>query len=109
MSIGTFLYTLFAGKFVGKDDLGNKYYKSSSGKRWVIYKNEIEATKISSEWYLWMHFVKNEFPNERIKKKYLWQLPREENKTGTDKAHKPRGSIMSSKNKYEKKYETWKN
>ena len=26
-TLGTFLKTLFFGKFVGKDDFGNKYYK----------------------------------------------------------------------------------
>ena len=29
---GTFLKTLFFGKFVGKDELGNKYYKDKKMK-----------------------------------------------------------------------------
>ena len=38
-TIGTFIYTLFTGKLVGKDQFGNKYYTNSKDKRWVIYKN----------------------------------------------------------------------
>ena len=47
-TFGTFLKTLFFGKFVGKDEFGNKYYKNKSDERWVIYSDNIEATKISS-------------------------------------------------------------
>ena len=45
-TIGTSIQTLFFGKLVGKDHLGNKYYESKTGRRWVIYNGEIEATKI---------------------------------------------------------------
>ena len=55
-TLGTFLYTIFKGKFVGDDEFGNKYYINSKGKRWVIYKNTVEATKIPPEWHLWIHF-----------------------------------------------------
>ena len=41
-TFGTFLNTLFFGKFVGKDELGNKYYRDKSDKRWVIYSDNIE-------------------------------------------------------------------
>ena len=30
-TLGTFLKTIFFGKFVGKDTFGNKYYKSKKG------------------------------------------------------------------------------
>ena len=58
----------FTGKYVGKDIYGNKYYKNKSGKRWVIYANEIEATKIPSEWYLWMHHTVDKIPDKMDKK-----------------------------------------
>jgi len=46
-TVGTFLFTLFYGKKVGEDQFGNEYYKNlKDTKRWVIYKNEIEASKI---------------------------------------------------------------
>ena len=107
-TVGTFLYTLFFGKFAGKDTLGNKYYYNKSGKRWVIYNRIIESTKIPSEWHSWIHFLNDKIPNNEIKK-FSWQTNHEENLTGTDKAHKPQGSLSSSStNKNIKKYETWK-
>ena len=68
-TFGTFLKTLFFGKFVGKDQFGNKYYKSKNNERWVIYSNNIEATKITSEWYLWIHHTVDKPPKEMITKK----------------------------------------
>ena len=47
-TFGTFLKTLFTGKYVGKDKLGNKYYKNKNDERWVIYSKNIEATKIQN-------------------------------------------------------------
>ena len=46
-TFGTFLKTLFFGKFVGSDDQGNRYYQSKKNERWVIYVNSIEPTKIT--------------------------------------------------------------
>ena len=71
-TIGTLIYTLFIGKFVGEDRFGNKYYKSSKGKRWVIYKNNIESSKIPSDWYLWIHFLTKNIPSEKSIK-FSWQ------------------------------------
>ena len=105
-TVGTFLYTLFKGKYVGSDDLGNKYYINSKDRRWVIYKNYVESTQISSEWHLWIHFLTNNIPTN--KKKFDWQITHQENLTGTTKAHKPEGSLISDSPKNMKKYETWK-
>jgi len=104
-TFGTFLKTFFFGKFVGQDELGNKYYKSKKDKRWVIYKDVIEATRITTEWYLWMHHTTNEIPS--TKKKYLWQKKHQENQTGTKNSHKP--NTILGKNEQFKKYENWKN
>ena len=105
-TFGTFLKTLFFGKFVGADILGNKYYKSKNDQRWVVYSNNIEASKITSEWYLWMHHTVNDIPNNQ-KKKYLWQKKHLENQTGTLNAYKP--NKISKSNNLKKKYATWKN
>ena len=43
-TFGTRLKTIFFGKLVGTDELGNKYYESKNGKRWVIYSNTIDAS-----------------------------------------------------------------
>jgi len=104
-TFGTLLKTLFYGTYVGKDKLGNKYYKSKKNERWVIYANIIEATKITSDWYLWMHHTVNNIPEEKEKKKYLWQKNHLENQTGSSDSYKP---IKIKKNQNKKKYETWK-
>ena len=106
-TLGTFIYTLFTGKFIGRDQFGNKYYSNSKGKRWVIYKNDIESSKIPPNWHSWIHFLTiKEPPNKE--KKFLWQKQHEENLTGTERAHKPEGSLASDLRKNMKKYETWK-
>ena len=43
-TLGTRIETLMLGKLKGKDSLGNKYYENKSGKRWVIYNGEIDAS-----------------------------------------------------------------
>ena len=104
-TFGTFLKTLFFGTYVGKDEYGNKYFKSKNNERWVIYSNKIEATKITSDWYLWMHHTVDKTPDEKNKKKYLWQKEHSDNKTGTNERYKP---IKIKRDNTQKKYETWK-
>ena len=106
-TIGTFIYTLLTGKCVGNDEFGNKYYENSKGKRWAIYENTVESTKIPPEWHLWIHFLSSKKPSENTNK-FKWQKKHEENLTGTEKAHKPDGSLASDSKKNMKKYETWK-
>ena len=106
-TVGTFIYTIFFGKFVGKDEFGNKYYENRKNqKRWVIYNGEINASKITSDWYSWMHHIKDNNPIDKKINKHPWQKSHIENKTGTKEAYKP--NKISKKNKDFKKYETWK-
>jgi len=105
-TIGTLIYTLIKGKYVGKDEFENKYYISSEGKRWVIYKNTIEASKIPAEWHLWIHYIsQNKPPDNAIK--YTWQKKHEENLTGSSKAYRPEGSLVNNSKKNIKKYDSW--
>ena len=106
-TVGTFIYTLFRGKFVGRDQFKNKYYSNTKGKRWVIYNNTVEPSKIPPEWHLWIHFLTINKPKD-IKNKFPWQKQHEENLTGTIKAYKPEGSLATDSKKNIKKYETWK-
>ena len=106
-TFGTFIYTLLTGKYVGKDEFGNKYYTNSKKKRWVIYNNRVESSKIPPEWHLWIHFLKQKPPLNDMKK-FKWQIKYEENLTGTERAHKPSGSLKSNTKKNMKKYEAWK-
>ena len=106
-TVGTLIYTIFTGKFSGKDQFGNKYYSNSKGKRWVIYKNNIEASKIPPEWHAWIHFLTRSTPSDNAKK-FSWQKQHQENLTGTKNAYKPEGSLFSDLKKNIKKYDTWK-
>ncbi len=103
-TFGTFLKTLFFGKYVGTDEYGNKYYQSKKNERWVIYANNIEATKITSNWFLWMHHTIDKIPVSE-KNNYSWQKKHLENQTGTSNSFKP---VKIKKNDVKKKYETWK-
>ena len=103
-TFGTFLKTLFFGKYVGSDEHGNKYYQNKSNERWVIYAKNIEATKITSDWYLWMHHTIDKIPSLK-EKKHSWQKKHLENQTGTQNSLR---SVKIEKNSIKKKYETWK-
>ena len=105
-TFGTFLYTIFFGKFVGQDEFGNKYYKNKKGNRWVIYSGEINASKITSDWFSWMHHTTDIVPLDKKDKKYFWQKPHKDNKTGTKKAYRP--NKITKNPKEFRKYETWK-
>ena len=105
-TVGTFLYTVLFGEFVGKDSFGNKYYKNKKGKRWVIYNGEINASKIESDWYSWIHYQSDSNPSNSLINKHFWQKPHSENKTGSKDAYKP--NKITNKDKKFKKYESWK-
>ena len=93
--------------FIGKisdDELGNKYYESKSGKRWVIYADTIDASNIPVEWYSWIHFTPNKIEKKHNFEKYDWQKSHQSNLTGTEKAYHPN----KNKDVIKKKYSSWK-
>ena len=104
-TLGTRIETILFGKLVGEDDYGNKYYQSKNGKRWIIYNDEIDASKIPNEWYSWIHFTKNKIENTHELNKFDWQKPHKSNQTGTEGAYHPN----KNKNATKKKYSSWKN
>ena len=104
-TVGTRIKTIFSGKLIGIDNLGNKYYQSKSGKICVIYSEEIDASKIPVEWFSWIHFMPNKIENDHDLKKYDWQKPHRPNLTGTDSAYYPN---KNKKDAIEKKYKSWK-
>ena len=103
-TFGTRLQILFSGKLVGKDQNGNKYYESKSGRRWVIYNGEVEASKIPNEWYSWMHYINNKIENKHKFKKYDWQKEHLPNQTGSKDSYHPK----KYNNVIKKKYKSWK-
>ena len=96
-NIWNFFKNTFFGKYVGSDEYGNKYYKSKK-KRWVIYSKNIEATKITSDWYLWIHHTIDKIPDIKDTK-FSWQKKHLENQTGTRNRFKP---VKISKNNLKK-------
>ena len=115
MNLGTFLYTMIYGNLVGVDELGNKYYCNSNNfddfnsKRWVIFKGEIEASKIPPHWHAWLHKSIDVAPLN-YRHKYNWQKEHKSNMTGTKEAYYPSSHPLSKseKNIEKKEYETWK-
>ena len=104
-TFGTRIKTILFGKFIGSDEYGNKYYENKKGKRWVIYENEIDASKIPVEWYSWIHFMPNKIENIHKLEKHDWQKPHQPNLTGTNSAYYPN---KNNKDATEKKYKSWK-
>ena len=104
-TFGTRIKTILSGKFVGKDEFGNKYYENKKGKRWVIYSGEVDASKIPVDWFSWMHHTPNKIEKNHDLKKYNWQKPHQPNLTGTESAYYPN----KNKNAIKKKYKSWKN
>ena len=103
-TFGTRIKTILFGKLIGSDEYGNKYYQSKKGKRWVIYANEIDASKIPVEWYSWIHFMPNKIEKIHDLTKYEWQKSHQPNLTGSKDAYFPN----KNKNVMKKKYKRWK-
>jgi NADH:ubiquinone oxidoreductase subunit len=94
-TIGTRLFTLFNGRFVGQDDVGNRYYRerwASAGRRrrrWVVYKGEVDASRVPPEWHAWLHYTTDApLPEPQ---RWPWQKPHLANATGTADGYRPPG------------------
>tara|TARA_Y100000996_G_scaffold392789_1_gene355791 strand:+ start:1299 stop:1649 length:351 start_codon:yes stop_codon:yes gene_type:complete len=114
MSIGTKIYTWLYGNYVGSDELENKYYCNSKDfsnikyKRWVIFKGEIEASKIPPHWHAWLHKSIDKAPIN-YSHEYDWQKNHQPNHTGTSKAYYPNSHPLSNSSKKtdDSDYEKW--
>lgn len=106
-TLGTRLFTRFYGQKVGEDALGNVYYEQeSTGRRWVIYHDYSEASQVPAEWHGWLHHSFDNRPGNDELPHYEWELPHQENMTGTPKAYAPKGSIYHG-GKAQKSYNAW--
>ena len=87
-TFGTFLKTLFFGKFVGSDEYGNKYYQSKKNERWVIYSKVLRQLKLLQIGIYGCIIQLIKF--QTIKNvKYSWQKKHLENQTGTKNSFNP--------------------
>ncbi len=91
------------GRYVGKDDYGNRYYEQRRGvgphgmpRRWVIYTDLAEASKVPPEWHGWLHHTVKTPPTEEEYRAKPWQKPHRMNMTGTAEAYRPAGSILTA-------------
>jgi NADH:ubiquinone oxidoreductase subunit len=103
-TVGTQWWTYRYGEFVGKDEFGNRYYRTAGGKvdptlglerRWVIYNGVAEATMIPPTWHGWMHHLVNVPPTQEQVKTHPWEKPHRPNLTGTPGAYRPSGSTLA--------------
>jgi NADH:ubiquinone oxidoreductase subunit len=101
-TLGTRLHTWRFGELVGRDDVGNSYYRTVGGRldpalgferRWVIYAGVSEGSATPPGWYGWLHHTTDEPPTESTYKPHEWELPHQPNMTGTAKAYRPSGSL----------------
>ena len=111
-NLGTLIYTLFFGKEVGIDNLGNRYFisKNKPFKKWILYKNSKNPTIIPVNWQLWLTDDNyDSLPiEESLNKKYVWEKNRIKNNTGTIDAYHPTKELnkLQATNK-QKKYKNW--
>lgn len=97
MDIGTILHTWINGKLVGADEFGNRYYKRRGAalygreRRWVIYKDDKEASKVPAEWHAWLHHTSENPLTEQATQARPWQKSHVANMTGTAAAYRPKG------------------
>ena len=88
------VHTALKGKLVGIDSFGNKYYKAkprrgtTHDRRWVMYAQEAEASRVPPEWHGWLHHQTDDVPVSGIPTKN-WIRPHQPNRTGTDRAYMP--------------------
>jgi len=103
-TLSTSLHTLFHGERVGEDQYGNVYYRRRGGKidpalgferRWVIYKGLAEGSNTPPGWYGWLHHTVDTPPTQESYTPKEWELPHQENLTGTTRAYRPPGSLLS--------------
>jgi NADH:ubiquinone oxidoreductase subunit len=70
------------GRLVGSDELGNRYYVQKRGvgplgvpRRWVIYKDLAEASKVTPDWHGWLHYTVDAPPTATSYTPRPWQKP----------------------------------
>ncbi len=78
-------------------------------RRWVIYKGEVEASRVPAEWHAWLHHTTDEIPPEGGPPKQPWQKEHERNLTGSAEAYRPPGHMLKGgrRDKATGDYEPW--
>jgi NADH:ubiquinone oxidoreductase subunit len=104
-TFGTQLWTWRYGEAVGRDDFGNRYYRSKGGRidptlgferRWVIYDGLAEPSRVPPDWHGWLHHMVDVPPTQEGYTPRSWQKPHQPNLTGTPLAWRPPGSTLAA-------------
>lgn len=107
-TIGTRLFTWRKGVKVGEDAQGNTFYHNrDDSRRWVIFKGEPEASRVSPEWHGWLHHTFDNCPTNAPLSHKAWEKPHQDNMTGTELAYAPAGSLRNAKPAERRDYEAW--
>ncbi|MGH6888700.1 MAG: NADH:ubiquinone oxidoreductase subunit NDUFA12 [Rhizomicrobium sp.] len=94
---GTLFSTWWAGRPIGEDTFGNRYYQNRAGtRRWVIYNGTVEASRVPPEWHGWLHHTFAEPPTVAQPRVRAWEKEHLPNMTGTDEAYHPPGSLAAT-------------
>jgi NADH:ubiquinone oxidoreductase subunit len=92
-TIGTSLQIWRQGKKLGSDSLGNIYYGSKSGRRWVVYDGANDPSRLPPEWYAWLHHQLDDVPDHALPPPPRFLKEPTGNLTGTPRAYRPSGAM----------------
>jgi NADH:ubiquinone oxidoreductase subunit len=107
-TFGTWLMTWRAGRLVGTDAEGNRYYRNGDGsRRWVIFNGISEASRVPPDWHGWLHQTWQDPPTAVPLLKKAWEKPHLPNATGTGAAYHPPGSLLAAVPAKRADYEAW--
>ncbi len=98
-NIQMMFFTWRKGVLAGVDEFGNKYFKGKPRKgtkrerRWVVYKEDFQASNVPPEWHGWLHHQSDIVPGKTKKNphRHDWVKPHKPNMSGTDEAYFPPG------------------
>jgi len=115
MTFGTWLFTRLRGELVGTDTEGNRYYQDKRmiagrrRKRWVIYRGDVEASRVPPDWHGWLHYTTDKPPPKGGLARQAWQKDHVPNLSGTERAYRPAGHTLSTASeKPRPPYEAWR-
>ena len=92
-TIGTSLQIWRQGNKLGSDSLGNAYYGSKSGRRWVVYDGANDPSRLPPEWYAWLHHQLDDVPDSALPPPPKFLKEPTGNLTGTPLAYRPSGAM----------------
>ena len=96
---GTWLFSCRHGEEVGRDELGNLYYrhKQDRKRRWVIYDGSNDGSRVPPGWQAWLKGTIEELPDKALPEKRRFEKKPEPNLTGTMAAFRPDGALGSGR------------